>query len=100
MMSGLEEERRVDMCRDCNFALELMALVYDLKMVLVDFAAAAVAVAVAVAALGRMHRFVGMHKQGAQIGDVVEVKSVPDTGQQSWSLGMRQCKQQIVPVVV
>jgi hypothetical protein len=91
------------MCRDCNFALELMALVYDLKMVLVDFAAAAavaVAVAVAVAALGRMHRFVGMHKQGAQIGDVVEVKPVPDTGQQSWSLGMRQCKQQIVPVVV
>ena len=87
----------MDMCRDCNFALELMALVYDLKMVLVDFAAA---VAVAVAALGRMHRFVGMHKQGAQIGDVVEVKSVPDTGQQSWSLGMRQCKQQIVPVVV
>jgi hypothetical protein len=46
------------MCRDCNFALELMALVYDLKMVLVDFAAAAAAV---VAALERMHRFVGMH---------------------------------------
>jgi hypothetical protein len=98
MMSGLEEERRVDMCRDCNFALELTALVYDLKMVLVDFAA--VAAAAVVAALGRMHRFVGMHKQGAQIGDVVEAKSVPDTGQQSWSLGMRQCKQQIVPVAV
>ena len=93
----------MDMCRDCNFALELMALVYDLKMVLVDFAAVAVAVAVAaavVAALGRMHRFVGMHKQGAQIGDVVVAKSVPDTGQQSWLLGMRQCKQQTVPVVV
>jgi len=91
----------VDMCRDCNFALELMALVYDLKMVLVDFAAAAAAAVVAaavVAALGRMHRLT--HKQSAQIGDVVEAKSVPDTGQQSWSLGMRQCKQQIVPVVV
>lgn len=88
----------MDMCRDCNFALELMALVYDLKMVLVDFAAAVGAVVVA--ALGRMHRFVGMCNQGAQIGDVVEAKSVPDTGQQSWSLGMRQCKQQTVPVVV
>ena len=87
------------MCQDCNFALELMALVYDLKMVLVDFAAAAVVVAAAVvAALGRMHRLT--HKQSAQIGDVVEAKSVPDTGQQSWSLGKRQCKQQIVPVVV
>jgi acyl-CoA hydrolase len=92
----------VDMCRDCNFALELMALVYDLKMVLVDFAAvvafAVVVAAAVVAALGRMHRLT--HKQSAQIGDVVEAKSVPDTGQQSWSLGMRQCKQQIVPVVV
>ena len=95
----------MDMCRDCNFALELMALVYDLKMVLVDFAAAAAAVVAAAvvaaavaAALGRMHRLT--HKQSAQIGDVVEAKSVPDTGQQSWSLGMRQCKQQIVPVVV
>ena len=65
MMSGLEGERRVDRCRDCNSALELMALVYDLKTVLVVFAAAAAAavvVVVAVAALGRKLHFVGMYK--------------------------------------
>jgi hypothetical protein len=50
-----------------------------------------------VVALGRTNRFVGEHKNYVQTGDevvaaaaaaAVQVKPVPDTGPQNWSLGI------------
>ena len=65
------------------------------------------------AALRRKNRFVEAHKKYVQIGDVMavavavvqEVKSAPDTAQQSWSLGillmeMWRYERQIVSVAV